>query len=140
MPEENVETVLRAYEVLNEAGTIDDLMDGLRPMLHPDAEWVNPSDALEVGTRSGFDGWRTALENLRGGLGADLRLEVEELIEKGDAVFATGKAHVSGTASGVEAVGPTWAAIWVVKDGRISRYEWSWDIPEMRQSFFEAAT
>src|SRR5215208_3578468 len=102
MSAENIETVLRAYEVLNTASSIDALMDGLGPLLDPEAEWVNPPDALEVGTRSGPEGWRTALENLRAGLGQDLKLEVDELVEKGDAVFATGKAHLSGTASGVE--------------------------------------
>ena|SRR5687768_15409892 len=137
MGKDNVEVVLRAYEVLNAPGTIDDLMDGLAPLLDPDAEWINPPDALEVGTRSGLDGWRTALENLRGGLGKAVRLEVDELLEHGDAVFAMGKAHLRGTSSGVEAAGPTWAAIWLVGNGRIRRYEWSWDVSEMRSRLMD---
>src|SRR5688500_17659445 len=134
----NVEVVLRAYEVLNATGTIDDLMEGLAPLLDPDAEWINPPDALEVGTRTGLDGWRTALENLRGGLGKGVWREVDELFEHGDSVFATGKAHLRGTSSGVEAVGPTWAAIWIISSGRIRRYEWSWDISDMRSRLMDS--
>ena len=135
MSQENVEIVRRAYEVLNAGGTIDDLMDGLRPLLDPQVEWVNPPDALERGTRAGLDGWRVALENIRAGLGEKVKLEVQGLVEHGDAVLATGKAHVIGTSSGVEAVGPTWAAIWTVTGGRIRRYEWSWDPVAMRARF-----
>jgi ketosteroid isomerase-like protein len=135
MSQENVEIVRRAYEVLNAGGTIDDLMDGLRPLLDPQVEWVNPPDALERGTRAGLDGWRVALENILAGLGENVKLEVQGLVEHGDAVLATGKAHVSGTSSGVETVGPTWAAIWTVTDGRIRRYEWSWDLVAMRARF-----
>ena len=135
MSQENLEIVRRAYEVLNAGGTIDDLMEGMRPLLDPEAEWVNPPEALEVGTRAGLGGWRVALGNIRAGWGENVRLEVQELVEGGDAVFTTGKAHVSGTSSGVEAVGPTWAAIWTVTDGRIRRYEWSWDTVNMRARF-----
>lgn len=110
-------------------------MDGLAPLLDAHAEWINPPDALEHGTRTGLEGWRIALENLRGGLGQRVRLEVDELLELGESILATGKAHVSGTSSGVEAVGPTWAAIWTVTEGRIRRYEWSWDPGEMRARF-----
>ena len=125
----------RAYDALNAAGSVDDLMGALAPLLHPEAEWVNPPDALERGTRAGHEGWRTAIENIRAGLGDDLRFEVHELVERGDAVYATGTAHVSGTSSGVEAESPTWAAIWVVRDGLIRRYEWSWEVAGMRARF-----
>jgi ketosteroid isomerase-like protein len=137
MAEGNVEIVRRAYDLLNAGGTLDDLMEGMKPLLDPGAEWVNPPDALEVGTRTGFDGWRTALENIRTGLGEEVRLEVRELVEGADAVFATGNARVRGTSSGIEADGPTWAAIWTVFNGRIRRYEWSWDPAGMRARFLE---
>jgi ketosteroid isomerase-like protein len=135
MSQENVETVRRAYEVLNAGGTIDELMDGLKPLLDPQVEWVNPPDALEGGTRAGLDGWRTALLHMRAGLGENVKLEVQELVGAGGAVFATGKAQVSGTSSGVEVLGPTWAAIWMVTDGRIRRFEWSWDTAAMLARF-----
>ena len=130
--------VRRAYEVLNGAGSIDELMEGLAPLVDPHAEWVNPPDALERGTRAGPDGWRSALENLRAGLGEGVEFAVDELVPRGDSIFATGRAHVSGTSSGVEVTGPTWAAIWTVRAGRIRRYEWSWD-PEGMRASFEAA-
>jgi ketosteroid isomerase-like protein len=135
MSQENVEIVRRCYRVLNAGGTIDDLMNGLRPLLDPQVEWVNPPDALERGTRAGLDGWRVALENIRAGLGESVKLEVQEMLDRGDAVMATGKAHISGTSSGVEAVGPTWAAIWTLTGGRIRRYEWSLDPVAMRARF-----
>jgi ketosteroid isomerase-like protein len=135
MSQENVEIVRHAYVVLNAGGTIDDLMEGLTPLLDPQVEWVNPHDALERGTRAGLDGWRTAMGNIRAGLGENVRFEVQELVEHGDAVFATGKARVSGTSSGVEAVGPTWAAIGTVMGGLIRRYEWSWDATGTRARF-----
>ena len=132
MAQANLEIARRAYEVLNAGGTVDEVMEGLMPLLDPHVEWVNPPDALERGTRVGLDGIRIALESLRAGLGESVKFEVRELVEYGDAVFAAGQAHVSGTSSGVETVGPTWAAIWFMADGRVRRYEWSWDPGAMR--------
>jgi hypothetical protein len=54
MSQENVEIVRRCYRVLNAGGTIDELMDRLRPLLDPHVEWVNPPDAIERGTRAGL--------------------------------------------------------------------------------------
>ena len=135
MSQESLEIVRRAYEVLNTGGTIDYLMAGLAPLLDPQAEWVNPPDALERGTRAGLDGWRIALGNIRAGLGESVKLDVHELVDDGDAVFAAGEVQTRGTSSGVEAAGPTWAAIWTVSDGRIRRYEWSWDTAGTRARF-----
>jgi ketosteroid isomerase-like protein len=135
MSPENIGIVRRAYEVLNGGGTIDDLMARLRPLLDRRIEWVNPANALERGSRAGLEGWRVALENLRAGFGEEVTLEVHELVEHGDAVFATGRPRVSGTSTSVRGVGPTWAAIWTVTDSHISRYEWSWDPLAMRTRF-----
>ena len=132
MPQGNVAIVRRVYELLNSGGTIDELMDGIEPLLHLRVEWINPPDALELGTRTGIDGWRAALANLRAGLGEDVKVEVRELVDRGEVVFAAGEVQAGGTASGVDAAGPTWAAIWTLEDGRIRRYEWSWDPDAMR--------
>jgi hypothetical protein len=46
MVERKVEIVRRAYEALNAGGTLDDLMERMKPLLDPGAEWVNPPPPL----------------------------------------------------------------------------------------------
>ncbi|HEX2129851.1 MAG TPA: nuclear transport factor 2 family protein [Solirubrobacterales bacterium] len=135
MTQENVEVVRRAYEAFNAGGSVDEVMERVTPLLDPDAEWVNPPEALERGTRVGIDGWRAAFENVKAGLGQSVRFEIEELVGQGDLVLATGKAHISGTTSGVETVSPEWGAIFTVKERRIRRYEWSTDPVGLRARF-----
>ena len=129
----------RLYEVLGDGRTIDEAMPELERLLHPEAEYVNPPDALESGTRRGFDGWRAMLESGREGLGESARFQIVDPIERGDRVFMLLALRTGGTASGVEIDGPTVGAIVTVEDGLIRRFEWWWKPEDARAVFDQAA-
>jgi ketosteroid isomerase-like protein len=128
--------VRRYYEVLNRGGSAESAIAELEPLLHPDAEYVSPPDAVEPGTRRGTEGWRAALESMRHGLGVAARLQPEAFVERGDRVFARLSIRTGGTASGVEVDGPTIGMVWTVREGRVSRLEWRWD-PDDARAIFE---
>jgi ketosteroid isomerase-like protein len=129
--EESEQIVRRLFAALNEGGSVPELMERLEPLLAPDAEWVNPDHAIERGTRVGVWGWTTALENTQGGLGADVSFRLEELIVLGpDRVFVRGHLGSRGTSSGVE-VGQVVGTDWTVRDGRVRRLEWSFEVDEL---------
>jgi ketosteroid isomerase-like protein len=127
--------VRNAYDLFNRGASVDEVMPELEHLLDPEAEWVNPPDAIERGTRRGLDGWRTALENVLAGAGADARFAIEELLERGDQVFVRGFLRPRGTSSGVEVDGPMTGVIWTVRDGRICRVEWFYDLDEALAKF-----
>jgi hypothetical protein len=128
--------VRRFYETLGGSRTIDEAMPELERLLHPEAEYVNPPDALEPGTLRGFDGWRAALESGREGLGESANFDIVDLTERGDRVFSLVALRTSGTASGVEVDGPTVGVVVTVEAGLIRRFEWHWR-PEDAQAVFE---
>ncbi len=39
--------VRRMYEAFNQPGTLEETLARVEPLLHPDAEYVNPPDAVE---------------------------------------------------------------------------------------------
>ena len=129
----------RFYEILGRSRTIDEAMPELERLLHPEAEYVNPPDALEPGTRRGFDGWRAMLESGREGLGQSARFHIVDPIERGDRVFMLLALRTGGTASGVEIDGPTVGAVVTVEDGLIRRFEWWWKPGDARAAFEQAA-
>ena len=130
--EESERVVRRFYEVLGEGGTAPELMAKLEPILAPDAEWVNPDDAIERGTRVGAEGWRTALENTQSGLGSSVVYRIEELIVLAeDRVFARGHLRTKGTSSGVEVEGRMLGMDWTIQNGQVRRMEWSFEVDEL---------
>jgi ketosteroid isomerase-like protein len=130
--EESERIVRRVYEVMGGGGSVQELIEKLEPLLTPDAEWVNPDDAIERGTRVGVEGWTTALENTRGGLGSSVDFRIEEVIDLAeDRVFVRGHLRTKGTSSGVEVEGRLLGTYWTLRDGRISRMEWSFDVDEL---------
>jgi ketosteroid isomerase-like protein len=130
--EESERIVRRVYEVMGGGGSVQELIEKLEPLLTPDAEWVNPDDAIERGTRVGVEGWTTALENTRGGLGSSVDFRIEEVIDLAeDRVFVRGHLRTKGTSSGVEVEGRLLGTYWTLRDGRISRMEWSFDVHEL---------
>lgn len=128
--------VRRFYDVIHGSSTIEEAMPELEQMLHPDAEYVSPPDALEPGTRRGIDGWRAALTSGAEGLGHQARFEIVDLIERDDRVYVTIALHTGGTASGVELTGPTVGAVLSIEDRLIRRFEWRWK-PEDARALFE---
>ena len=134
-PGEGEALVRRFYEVLGRLDTVDDAMPQLEPLLHPEAEYVNPPDALEPGTRRGREGWRAVLQSTMEGLGRSARFELVELVERGDRVLVLLSLRTGGTASGVEVDGPTIGSVLTVEDGLIRRFEWHWRPEDARAAF-----
>jgi len=128
--------VRRFYEILSGGQAADAAMRDLEPLLHPDAEYVNPPDALEPGVRRGLDGWRSVLAGTLEGLGQAARFDLEELVDRGDRVLVLISLRTGGTASGVEVAGPTIGAVMTIEDGLIRRFEWRWK-PEDARALFE---
>jgi ketosteroid isomerase-like protein len=112
----NVEIVRRIYAAWEEGSPLE---SGL---LAPDIEWVNPPEAIELGTRKGieaFDGAaRSVADSFEGA-----RVEFEEFIDAGDKVVVIGTLHGSGRGSGAE-VHRRQGYVWTIRDGKAVRFEW----------------
>lgn len=131
--------VRRAWGAVNRHSSADALLAEIGGLLHPEVEFVNPPDALERGTRKGLDGLRLAYTNYYAGAGPDAVFEIEELIERGDMVFARGHMHGVGAARGIDLMGPGIAAIITIRDSLLYRMEWYWD-KDQAHAKFEAGT
>ena len=130
------EEIVRRYgEVINRSESVDAVMAELEKLMHPDIELVNPEDAIEGGTRKGLAGMRTATENFFDGAGRAARVEVEEVHERGDRVFVRLRVHARGASSGAEAVGPPVGQVYTIRDGRIFRIEWHYDVDKALAEF-----
>ena len=91
-------------------------------LLADDAEWVNPHDAVEPGTRRGADEFNKAIASVFS-TWDDVRFDTERVIDNGDQVIALGSLHGRLHASGM-AVGAAHGQIWTFRDGRILRMQW----------------
>jgi ketosteroid isomerase-like protein len=129
------EIVRRAWETINRSESADAAMAAFEELFDPEIEFVNPEDAIERGTRKGKAGMRTALENFFAGAGGGVTIEVEELRERGERVFTVGRLHARGASSGAEALGPPTGTIYTIRDGRILRIEWHYDVDEALARF-----
>lgn len=114
-------------ELFNGETSVDEIMSERGPLLDAEVEFVNPPEAIESGTRRGRDGFRGAIENKRAGLGTEANLELLELAGHGDEVFTHVEPDARGNASGVDVDGPPYGVLWIFRDDRVVRYEWSWD-------------
>jgi len=116
MSEKNAERFQRIRRQLSERRTLD------RELLTDDAEWVNPDDAVEPGTRRGADGFLQAIASVFEGWEESV-FEIERVIESGDDVIALGRLRTRGRAAGIEASGPH-GEIWTFENGRVRRMQW----------------
>jgi hypothetical protein len=91
MSEHNVAIVRRIY-----ANWAPGSSPGESNLLHPDIEWVNPSDALEPGTRAGIEVFTSVTERLDETIGA-LRMDVERLVDAGDRVVVIATIRDTGS-------------------------------------------
>ena len=91
-------------------------------LLAEDAEWVNPPDAVEGGTRRGFDAFNDAIANVFAAWD-DVHFDTERVIENGDVVVALGalRGHIRGPGMAVEA---THGQVWTFREGRVARMQW----------------
>jgi ketosteroid isomerase-like protein len=91
--------------------------ESARHLIDADLEYVNPSYAVEAGTRHD----RGALREIRE-VYPDFRVEPERFVDVGDDVVVIGVARGT-SASGVEA---QWRQgyVWTVRDGMAMRFRW----------------
>jgi ketosteroid isomerase-like protein len=115
MSEQNVEIVRSIYAAWLQGESAGSLID-------PEIEYVNPSDAVESGTRRGrkaFAGIRDAYE--------DVRVEPEEIIDAGDdEVVVIARVTGKGRGSGVE-IDWRQGYVWTIRDGKGIRFRWFTD-------------
>ena len=116
MSQENVDTL---------ALILDQLFNGRRidpGLLAADAEWVNPPEAVEPGTRQGADSFNRAIANVFAAWD-DVRFETERVIGNGEDVVALGRlrGHIHGP--GMEVESPH-GQIWSFRDGLVIRMRW----------------
>ena len=104
---------------------LEQLFDGRRihpDLLAPDAEWVNPHDAVEPGTLSGAESFNAAIAGVFA-TWDDVHFDTERVLENGDDVVALGVLRGQLHASGMEVEGPH-GQVWRFRDGRVARMRW----------------
>jgi ketosteroid isomerase-like protein len=111
MSEDNVELVRRIYELWGRR-------ESVREFLADDIEYVNPSYAVEPGTRRGPESFNLVLETYE-----DFEVEVDRLIDAGDDVVVLSQFRASGSGSGVALAGEM-GYVWTLKDGKAVRFQW----------------
>jgi ketosteroid isomerase-like protein len=118
--EVHVETVRRLYDAFNRRDTVT-----TRELMDPDIEYVNPTDAVEPGTRKGFDQYQAALGKVREIFG-DAEIEVDRVLELGDRVAAKVRMRIQLDARGFDTVVDQ-SHLWTFRDRRAVRFEWFTD-------------
>jgi ketosteroid isomerase-like protein len=104
---------------------LDQLFNGRRidpALLAEDAEWVNPHDAVEPGTRTGADEFNRAIASVFS-TWDDVTFERERVAEAGDRVVALGTLRGHLHASGMAVTAPH-GQVWTFRDGRVARMQW----------------
>jgi ketosteroid isomerase-like protein len=106
-------------------GILGELFAG-RPLgpdlLADDADWVNPHDAVEPGTRHGAESFNSAIASVFA-TWDDVDFELERVIEHGDEVVALGALHGKVHAAGMEVDSPH-GQLWTFRDGLATRMRW----------------
>jgi ketosteroid isomerase-like protein len=121
MSQENVELIQRINEAFNR-GDFEPMFALADPP--PEFEYV-PSLAFGpdlVGVQRGREGFRRVVEGFWDEFD-DSHIELHEVIDAGDQVFISATFRRRGKHSGAETSwGPLWA-VWVVRDGRVVRWQ-----------------
>lgn len=95
----------------------------IRPeLLDDDAEWVNPHDAVEPGTRRGAAAFNDAIASVFA-TWDHVHFEPERLIDNGDDLIALGVLHGRVHAAGM-AIDAPHGQIWSFREGRVTRMRW----------------
>lgn len=111
MSQENVELVRRIYEAWGRE-------ESARDFIAEDIEYVNPSYAVESGTRRGRASFRVVRETY-----GDFRVQVERYVDAGEEVVVLAQYKGSGGGSGVPVSGEH-GYVWTVRDGQAVRFQW----------------
>jgi ketosteroid isomerase-like protein len=88
----------------------------------PEIEYINPSGAIEPGTRRGLAAFSRAVERVFEGW-ETWQMRAEEVEVVGDSVAVVVRYQARGRGSGVEVEGRE-SALWTIRDGKVVRYEW----------------
>jgi ketosteroid isomerase-like protein len=107
------------------AQALDQLFNSRRidpELLAEDAEWVNPHDAVEPGTRRGADEFNKAIASVFS-TWDDVHFDTDRVIDNRDQVIALGSLHGHLHASGM-VVSAEHGQIWTFRDGRVLRMQW----------------
>lgn len=108
----NVELVRRIYEAWDQGISPKDFVAA-------DVEYVNPSYAVEPGTRFGRKSFTLVSESL-----ADFEMHAERFIDAGnDEVVVLARYRGAGRESGVPVEGEQ-GHIWTVRDDQATRFRW----------------
>ena len=92
-------------------------------LLAEDAEWVNPPDAVEPGTRAGAEAFNAAIGAVYEGWEESV-FDVERVIDAGEGVVvALGHLRAQGRSVTAEIVQPH-GQLWTFRGGRAVRMEW----------------
>jgi hypothetical protein len=78
---------------------------------------------------------RTVIENFFDGAGRAATFEVEKVKGRGERVFVRARVHARGTSSGAETVGPPIGMVYTIRDERILRIEWHYDVDDALAEF-----
>jgi ketosteroid isomerase-like protein len=109
---ENVELVRRIHEAWDRG-------DSVRAFLAEDMEYVNPTYAVEPGTRVGRSPFGAVRETY-----PDFQLHIDRLIDTGgEDVVVLGRYIASGDASGIRLEGDH-GYVWTIRDGLAVRFQW----------------
>lgn len=112
MSEENVELVRRIYDAWNRG-------ESARDFIAADMEYVNPSYAVEPGTRRG----RRSLAIVHGTY-EGFEIEVERIVDGGDEeVVVLAQYSASGAGSGVPVAGEH-GYVWTIRGTQAVRFQW----------------
>jgi ketosteroid isomerase-like protein len=117
MSQENVEIVQRLYQVWQREGfgVVPDLMD-------PAIEWVNPSYAVEPGTRQGYDAFAAAAQAVLSVYG-DYRVSHVRFYDVGDRVAV--RARVTARSLGNDVpIDAERGYVFDIRDGKVVRWAW----------------
>jgi ketosteroid isomerase-like protein len=111
MSRENVDLVRRIYDAW-------DRQESARDFISEDVEYVNPSYAVEPGTRHGRASFRVVRDTYE-----DFMLTVERCLDAGDEVVVLARYTATGRVSGVPIEGEH-GYVWTVRDGLAVRFRW----------------
>ncbi len=111
MSEENVGLVKRIYDLWGRDESASHL-------IARDIEYVNPSYAVEPGTRRGRRSFAAVTDTLE-----HYKLRIDRVIDAGDEVVVLGAYTASGRESGVPLAGEQ-GHVWTVRGGQAVRFRW----------------
>lgn len=125
--QENVETVKRLYEAWQRDGfgVVPELMD-------PDIEWVNPPNAIEPGTRRGYDGFAAAA-SLFSSVYRESRVTDATFHDAGDRIAVTASMTSRGAGSEFP-IDTQRGYVFDLRDGKVTRFAWFTDPAQALES------